>query len=331
MNVSNTYRYPLLSVLILAFAMVSCRGQLSDKPPIHPQQNMYFQDRYNAQQENLFFEDRRAMRTPVEGTVARGNLRDNLELHEGTYADGEFLDENPMEITEEFLYRGKDRYDIYCTMCHGGVGDGQGIIMTGEYGYVPAPSFHEERIREMPDGEIYSAIHNGVRTMPSYRNQLPVEDRWAVVAYVRALQQSQNVPEDILREYDIDIAALDQAYIQEQEAIAELEEQRVPDDEGEVSVERGEQLFTQQGCQACHSTDGTEMIGPSMAGLFESDVELDDGSTVTADEDYLYESIVNPQDQITAGFDPVMPAFGHLSDDEIHSLIEYIKSLADND
>lgn len=325
----NSTRFSLLAVLAGALTLVSCRGQLSEKPPVHPQQNMYFQERFNAQQENPFFENNMAMRAPVEGTVARGELRGNIELYEGIDENGEFVDEIPMEMTKEFLYRGQDRYDVFCTMCHGGTGDGQGIIMTGQYGFVPAPSFHLERILEMPDGEIYSAISNGIRNMPSYATQIPVEDRWAIVAYVRALQESQNADEDILREYNVDIAALQAEYTQQQEQMAELEEERTSDSESEISIERGQQLFTQNGCQACHSVDGAAMIGPTLAGLFDSEREFSDGSTAVADEDYLYESITEPGARVSAGYNNVMPTFGHLSDDDVYSIIEYIKSLED--
>ncbi len=330
MKFTRHSRVTLTALMLIAVTLVSCRGQLSDKPPVHPQQNMYFQERFNAQQENPFFDDNRSMRPPVAGTVARGALRENIELYEGIDEDGDFVDEFPVDVTRDLLYRGQDRYDIFCTMCHGGTGDGQGIIMTGQYGYVPAPSFHDARVRELPLGEIYSAIYNGVRTMPSYRSQIPVEDRWAIVAYVRALQQSQNIDEETIREFDVDIAALQEAHIQEQERLAALEEERaVADEPGEVSADLGRQLFTQNGCQACHSIDGSPMIGPTMAGLYGSEVELDDGSTVTADEEYLYESITDPGASVTAGYANVMPAFAHLSDDEINSLIEYIKSLED--
>lgn len=321
--------YSLLVILTVAVTLVSCRGQLSEKPPVDPQQNMYSQERFNAQQENPFFDNNMAMRAPVEGTVARGERRDNIALYEGINENGEYIDEIPMEMTKEFLYRGQNRYDIFCTMCHGGTGDGQGIIMTGQYGYVPAPSFHLERILEMPDGEIYSAIYNGIRNMPSYATQIPVEDRWAIVAYVRALQESQNADEDILREYNVDIAALQSAFTQQQEQMAELEEEQASDSENEISIERGQQLFTRNGCQACHSVDGAAMIGPTLAGLFGSEREFTDGSTAVADEDYLYESITEPGARITAGYDNLMPPFGHLSDDDVYSIVEYIKSFED--
>ena len=95
--------------------------------------------------------------------------------------------------------------------------------MTGQYGYVPAPTFHQDRLRETPDGEICSAIYNGVRNMPSYAHQVPVEDRWAIVSYVRALQASQYVSENEIAEYDIDLEELKSEYAAEQEALAEIE------------------------------------------------------------------------------------------------------------
>ncbi len=322
----------LVVLLIASATLLSCRGQLSDKPPVQPQQNMFFQERFNAQQENPFFEDGMAMRAPVEGTVARGNLQADTEFYRGVDENGNFIDENPVTVTRELLERGRDRYDIYCSVCHGGTGDGQGIIMTGQYGYVPAPTFHQERTRDMTEGELYSAIADGIRTMPSYSHQLKPEDRWAVVAYIRALQESQFVPEDVMREYDVDLALLVEEYEREQERLAALEEAReaaAPDDD--ISAERGEELFTSQTCQACHSIDGTDMVGPSLLGVYGSERELDDGSTVTADEDYLYESLTEPGASVTAGYQNVMQPYTHLSEAELQSLIEFIKTLADND
>lgn len=167
--------------------------------------------------------------------------------------------------------------------------------------------------------------------MPEYRTQIKVEDRWAIVAYVRALQESQTMPEEMIREYDVDIAALEEAHTRELEAEAEIEEEldELPLDD--VSAERGEQLFAMQGCQACHSTDGSAMIGPTLAGVYDHEVELDDGSTVTADEDYLFESIVEPNAKVVAGYPNVMQPYAHLDEDEVDSLIEFIKTLADND
>ena len=90
----------------------------------------------------------------------------------------------------QLLKRGQERFNIYCAPCHGQTGDGQGIVV--QRGYLPPPSYHQDRLRKMPDGYIFDVITNGVRNMPSYRHQVPVADRWAIVSYLRALQRSQN-------------------------------------------------------------------------------------------------------------------------------------------
>jgi len=317
------------ALLLLSVVLISCRGQTTDKPPIRHHFNMNFQERFNAQQENPFFEDGMAMRTPVEGTVARGNLRHNIALFEGVDEDGNYIDEIPVDVTRDFLYRGKERYDIFCQMCHGGTGDGRGIIMTGDYGYVPAPTFHRSDSYNMPDGELYSAIANGIRTMPSYATQIGVEDRWAIVAYIRALQKSQNIREEEMERYDVDLAELQQLYEEErarEEARAAAVAAAADD---EVSVELGERLYVQQGCQACHSLDGSPGVGPTMAGLYGSERTFTDGTTAVADEDYIIESIVEPGALIVEGYDNVMVSYDYLSESEIQSLVEYIKTLSD--
>lgn len=321
----------IIALLLISVTMVACRGQKSDKPPVMPQQNMAFQDRLNAQQESPFFEDQRAMRLPVEGTVARGGLRHDTALFEGRTDNGEFLDDNPMELTRSFLYRGKERYDIFCSVCHGGTGDGRGIIMEGQYGYVPAPTFHNDRSRDMADGEIYDAIANGIRSMPAYSGQINVKDRWAIVAYVRALQESQNVTEDDLQQFDVDIAQLQDNYTTEQARLETLAESRAAaSGEEEISVDRGEALYTRYACHTCHSTDGSRRVGPSFAGLYMNDREMTDGSVITADEEYLRQAIVNPRAYTNVGYDDIMQPYDYLSDGELESLVEFIKSLSDN-
>jgi len=326
MKLGLTY---ITALLLLSVALMSCRGQTTDKPPLRHHFNMNFQERFNSQQENPFFEDGMAMRMPVEGTVARGNLRHDLALFEGLDEDGNYIDEIPFDVTRDFLYRGKDRYDIFCQMCHGGTGDGRGIIMTGEYGYVPAPTFHRTDSYNMPNGELYSAIANGIRTMPSYATQINVKDRWAIVAYLRALQRSQNISEEEMDQYDVDIAELQEIYRVEQEREEARAAARAAAADDEVSAEMGERLIVQQGCQACHSLDGSPGVGPTFTGLFESEVTFVDGTSAIADEEYLYESIVDPGARITEGYDNVMPPYAHLSESEIQSLVEFIKSLAD--
>ncbi|HKL15883.1 MAG TPA: c-type cytochrome [Balneolaceae bacterium] len=321
----------IASLLFISLLLMSCRGQLSEKPPISPQQNMQFQDRFNAQEKNEFFENNMSMRPPVEGTIARGELRQNSVLYEGRDENGEFVTEIPFEVTRSFLYRGKERYDIFCTPCHGAIGDGQGIIMTGQYGYVPAPSYHRQASYDMPDGQFYSAIAEGIRSMPAYNTQIKVEDRWAIVAYIRALQRSQNVPREEIEEYDIDLAQLQTEYeamMERQEALAEA--QAAGSANEEITAERGERLYTANACQTCHSLDGTQLVGPSFAGLYGADRQFDDGSSAVADEDYISNSIINPGDNIVEGYNNVMPPYNYLSDGEIQSLVEFIKAQSDN-
>lgn len=328
MKLATTHITALLLTTIL---MMGCRGQQSEKPPISPQQNMQFQERFNAQEENSFFDNNMSMRMPVEGTVARGQLKDNDRLYEGTDEDGNYVEENPMDVTRSFLYRGKERYDIYCQPCHGGTGDGQGVIMTGQYGYVPAPTFHRADSYDMPDGEFYSAIKNGIRNMPSYATQIPVEDRWAIVSYVRALQQSQNVSEEEIQNFDVDLSELQEEY-QEQQAREEARSEALAaaDEDAEVSAELGEALYTRYACNSCHSLDGSRVLGPSFANVYGSERNFEDGSSQVADEDYLYESIVEPGAHVVEGYPNVMQPYDYLSESELQSLVEFIKEQSEN-
>lgn len=315
--------------LLSGLFMLSCRGQISEKPPIHPNPNMDFQERFNAQEVNTFFENNMAMRPPVEGTIARGHLKQDDAYYQGLDEEGNLVEEIPVEVTSDFIYRGKERYDIYCSVCHGGTGDGRGVIMTGQYGYVPAPSFHTDNIRQMPDGHFYSAITNGIRNMPSYATQIKVEDRWAIVAYIRALQRSQNVPASEMEQFDVDLAQLQADYQAEQERLAALEEERAASGTEDISAERGEQLYTQNACQTCHSLDGTRLVGPSFQGLFGSERTFTDGSTRVADEEYITQSIREPSSQVVEGYQNAMVPYDYLSEGEVQSLIEFIKTLSD--
>lgn len=194
-------RYPalLLAVLALSVLTVGCRGSLSEKPPVHPNLNMDFAQHFEPQEVNTFFEDGRAMRPPVPGTVARGLLMEDTEFFLGRTETGEYIAEMPVPLTRELLERGLERYNIYCAVCHGRAGDGQGIIMVGNggngYGYTPASSYHDDRLQQTTDGYLYDVVANGVRNMPGYAQQIPVADRWAIVAYIRALQRSQEARE----------------------------------------------------------------------------------------------------------------------------------------
>jgi len=325
-------KYLLFAAVALPLVLSSCRGEKFNSQPVHPNLNMDQQRRFEPQEQNEFFADNRAMRQPVDGTVARGHLKQDKAYYQGINQDSSFVEEIPVEVTKSFLYRGKDRFEVYCTPCHGITGDGNGIVMANNYGYVPAPSFHIDRLRNVNDGYIYSAIANGIRNMPSYATQIPVKDRWAIVSYVRALQHSQNVPEEEMRkEYDVDLATLQEDYQDKMAAQqAKEEKQAASGDGGEVSVERGKTIAANNACNTCHSTDGSRLVGPSWKNLYGHEVELEDGTTVTADEEYLRESIVEPSAKIVKGFPPSMVPYDGLSDSEINSLIAYIKSLSEN-
>lgn len=191
------------SVLLGALLLGGCRGMESDRAPIHPNMNMDIQNKFDPQEANPLFANNMAMRRPPSGTVARGLLRDDPRYYAGRTEEGEYVEQMPVPITRALLERGQERYDIYCTVCHGRAGDGQGIIMTGTsnvtgqgYGYTPAPSFHDPTVRQRmsADGYVFDVITNGIRTMPGYAPQVPVADRWAIVAYIRALQRSQDAP-----------------------------------------------------------------------------------------------------------------------------------------
>lgn len=187
--------------LLAAVLVAGCRGSRSESPPIHLNPNMDQQDRFDPQEPSSFFADGRAMRPPVPGTIARGSLREDDHLYRGKVGDT-YATTLPAGVTldQKLLERGQKRYDIYCAPCHDQSGQGRGIIV--ERGLTPPPTYHSDRLRTAPLGYVYEVVSNGVRTMPSYAAQIPVHDRWAIVAYVRALQLSRvatldQIPGDI--------------------------------------------------------------------------------------------------------------------------------------
>ncbi len=190
---SRVSRYLLMGLTAGLLIMPGCRGATSEKPPIHLNPNMDNQEKYKAQSESDFFADGLTMRPPVEGTVARGELRDDIAFYTGRDAAGDFLPQSPVAATAAALERGRERFGIYCVVCHGTYGDGQGEIMRYNYP-IPPTSFHLPKVVAMSDGEIFNIISNGVRNMPSYKEQIPVADRWLIGAYVRELQRQGPPP-----------------------------------------------------------------------------------------------------------------------------------------
>jgi mono/diheme cytochrome c family protein len=195
----------VLSWVPLALIM-RARVTTSPKPRIHIVPDMDNQPKFKAQSRNPLFADRRAMRPPVAGTVARGTVLGNPALVTGKQGD-DWVTAIPASVNSSMLERGRQRYDIFCSPCHGLAGAGDGMVAKRadellEGTWTPPTSFHTDLLRQRPAGHLFNTISNGIRNMPAYGPQIPVEDRWAIVAYVRALQRSQNatvddVPDDI--------------------------------------------------------------------------------------------------------------------------------------
>lgn len=179
--------FPALAML--GALVAGCRMDMHDQPKIKP---------YEA---SHFFADGRGARPMPAGTVARGRLNADSWLYEGKTATGDMVALFPAPVARADLERGRQRYDIYCSPCHDRTGSGDGMIV--QRGYVRPTSFHVDRLRSAPVGHFFNAITNGFGVMPSYAKQVPVADRWAIVAYIKALQLSQNarigdVPPDAL-------------------------------------------------------------------------------------------------------------------------------------
>lgn len=187
-------RYVYLATFFLVVLMVGVmgfRGSISTRPPLEVFPDMDRQAYYKPQSRSAFFADGRTDRPLPAGVVARGRLRLDSAYYEGREAAGEWVRGFPaqVQITHGFMERGRERYDIYCTVCHGALGDGRGIVTN--YGWGGPVSLHSDLLREMAEGEIYNTITHGKNTMYAYGDKLAPEDRWAVVAYTRALQRAQ--------------------------------------------------------------------------------------------------------------------------------------------
>ena len=155
--------------------------------------DMHVQPRYNPLDSSDFFEDGRAARPEVPGTVARGQLRADHYFYAGK-VNGVPVSAFPFPVTRVVLDRGRERYNIYCTPCHGYTGEGRGMIV--QRGFPQPPSYHTDRLRQAPVGHLYDVITNGYGAMYSYAARISPEDRWAIVAYIRALQLSQHATVD---------------------------------------------------------------------------------------------------------------------------------------
>jgi mono/diheme cytochrome c family protein len=217
---SRIGRFILRLAPFVCFLLPACQQQMASQPSGRPDET------------STFFADERAERPLVSGTVARGHLRTDLHLYTGKRrrdpeawqvalsfvggaaggnvlgglavaadAQSNDVDEFPFPVTREVLEVGKERFMIYCVVCHDPLGTGRGKIV--ERGYTQPPSYHIDRLRTVAVGHFFEVITNGYGSMPDYKQQIPPRDRWAIAAYIRALQLSQHcpardVPEDLL-------------------------------------------------------------------------------------------------------------------------------------
>ena len=194
----------LCLALIPPLWIAKARSSLSEKPRIHIIQDMDNQEKFKAQKAAALFADGRASRPQVPGTVARSDPPRNDFLYKGVM-DGQWATEFPpaVRITEELVRRGQQRFNIYCAPCHGLGGAGDGIVheralRLGTENWVQPTNLLDEVVRGRENGHIFNTITNGIRSMPPYGDQIPPADRWAIVAYVRALQFSQNAPVELV-------------------------------------------------------------------------------------------------------------------------------------
>jgi mono/diheme cytochrome c family protein len=164
------------AVALVCFALTACRQDMHDAPS------------YDPLQEAPFFTNGAASRTLVANTVARGQLHEDELFYTGK-VDGQPATEFPMPVTAALMARGQERFNVFCTPCHGRTGLGNGMIV--QRGFRQPPSYHEERLRNAPVGYFFDVMTNGFGAMQDYSAQVPPADRWAIAAYIRALQLSQ--------------------------------------------------------------------------------------------------------------------------------------------
>jgi hypothetical protein len=181
------FAFCILNVSFLV-ALVACRNDMHDQPRMKPLRR------------SDFFADAREGRPLLPGTVARGELNEDAYYLTGYQSPGQYGNRLPFPLTAEVLVRGQERFNIYCSPCHSRVGDGNGMIV--QRGYRKPPSFHTDALRNAPLGHFYDVMTNGFGAMPDYAQQVPPSDRWAIAAYIRALQLAQSatvadVPENM--------------------------------------------------------------------------------------------------------------------------------------
>ncbi len=197
--ISGYCALPLLFVIVAALALSSCSG-VQRTPPIEVWDDMRRQERFKPQEETAVFADHRASRMPVAGTISRGHLKAQDAYHTGM-ENGQYIGKMPVTVTPELMRTGQTKFNTYCSPCHGRDATGVGIVPTRWPAWQPS-NLQEDRLKQTADGDIFTVITYGRRSMPAYRYQIVESDRWAIVAYLRALQRStsgkiEDVPQEL--------------------------------------------------------------------------------------------------------------------------------------
>jgi mono/diheme cytochrome c family protein len=288
-------------VMIPLVMMIGERGAIKKEPRLHLVPDMDFQEKFRPQSASGLFADGRAMRPQLVGTFA---LEDDALVGKdpGFYTgkeDGEYLTEAPIAASDEIIARGKERYGISCAPCHNNDLRGKGpvherAVELGSPMWVQPTDLYSEHLAYQPVGQWFESISNGVRNMPGYAKTVSAKDRWAIVQY---LKSERPVVEEPAGDVDPAVAA-------------------------------GRLVFMTKTCSACHTENGTRLVGPTFKGFWGSERELEGGTTATADEAYLRESLLDPNAKVAKGYPPAMVAAA-LTDQEIADLIVFLESIAD--
>ena len=285
------------------------RGAIKKEPRIHLVPDMDFGEYYRPQSASGIFGDGRAMRAQVAGTFA---LEDDALVgkNPGFYTgkeNGEYLTEAPIAASDEVLARGKERYEISCAPCHASDMRGKGkvherAVELGSPMWIQPTDLFSEHLEYQPVGQWFESISVGVRNMPGYAKTVSAEDRWAIVQYLKSARPEVEVVEPVVGEGE---------------------------DGGKAAqIAAGRMVFMTKTCSACHTDNGTRLVGPTFKGFWGTQRELEGGTTALADEAYLRESLTDPNAKVAKGFPPAMLPVA-LTDQEIADLIAYLESIAD--
>jgi mono/diheme cytochrome c family protein len=320
----------VLGSLAALALLAGCRQDMQDQPKIIPQRG------------SVIFADGRSARPQVDDTVARGQLHQDTYFYTGM-VNGKPEDLMPFPVTADVIARGQERFNVYCTPCHSRVGNGDGAIV--QRGYARAGNLQDPAYIAKPLGHYFDVMSHGFGAMPDYSAQLTPADRWAVAAYIRALQLSQHAkPSDVPG--GVQVQSLEELSGGQPEA-AEAQvspatvaaprdasdakdakgPERNPEDTASSSASKaGLTLLSAKGCTACHTVNGGVAVGPSFKGAWGSQVQLTDGSTRVLNAELVEQIIRHPTTVKVNGYPPVMPEI-KLTDEELKQIEATLESL----